>query len=91
VVGIWEDKEEPCKIADGGGKSLEEAEKKGAVTTYKQLHREKIVARKLLLQDFSAGQIHIGIRDSFLTGRWISPGNKLWSKMGNAPPLDVYG
>lgn len=28
VTGIWEDKEEPCKIADAGGKSLEEPEKR---------------------------------------------------------------
>lgn len=28
MMGIWEDKEEPCKIADAGGKSLEEPEKR---------------------------------------------------------------
>lgn len=68
-----------------------EKKKKGAVMMYKQLQREKILGRereaKRRCRTLAPGKF---IPESFLTGRMINPGNKLSSKIGNAPPLGVW-
>lgn len=71
-MGIREGREEPAKIADAGGKSLEgQGKKKGAVMTSKSFRGRRGWAGKeseQSLQDVGASHIQIKIRLNFEQG-----------------------